>query len=105
MAGLADPTELPFFSCTTASAIYLSFALVINNNLIYIFAGFCLLQLLLKGYINEHRTPIRYKLLLVMAVGFLVIGTFIFGESMTQTVWTDIKYGTNKPGKQHGICP
>ena len=70
----------------------------------FLFVGFCLLPLLLKGYVEEHRTPIKYRLLLVMAVGFLVIGTFVFGESMTQTVWDDIKYGANKPGKHLSVC-
>ena len=53
---------------------------------------------------EQRRTPIKYRLLLAMAVGFLVIGTFVFGESSTQTIWNDIKYGTNKPGKHQSVC-
>ncbi len=39
-----------------------------------------------------------------MAIGFLVIGAFIFGESMTQTLWNDIEFGGSQPKHHKGSC-
>ncbi len=58
----------------------------------------------MRGFIEPDRTPVKYKLLLLMSVGFLVIGAFIFGESMTQTIWNDIQYGSSKPSLHRRFC-
>ncbi len=67
-------------------------------------SGFCLLQLLVRGHVDKQRSPVKYKLLLALTFGFLVIGAFIFGESMTQTLWDDIRYGSSKPGSHQSVC-
>ncbi|KAI0211937.1 putative sodium-coupled neutral amino acid transporter 7 [Lamellibrachia satsuma] len=56
---------------------------------IFTFPGLCLLQMLLQGYIDQCEQPRRYYTLYAMAVGYLIIGAFIFGLVTTQSLLMD----------------
>ena len=67
------------------------------------FSGLCLLQMLLQGYIDRCAHPHRYYVLFAMAVGYLVIGAFIFGLVTTQSLFNDFSL-TNVPS-HHVLTP
>ena len=55
----------------------------------FLFLGMCILKLTLDGETFAIPSGFKYYLSLCTSVMFLVLGAFIFGVVLTQSLWED----------------
>lgn len=90
-------TILWFASTLTLAVLIPNIGVVISmlgglaSIFIFIFPGMCLFQVLSRGHINSGEQRIVYILLMTMAVGYLIIGAFLFGLTSAQAIISDLR--------------